>query len=129
MNLKDSAKCSFCDTEDETIDHLFWKCPKTQAFINDMKNKFQEMSLSLNLDEQTFILGILPKNTPNITQFLILIAKYYISMNRSTNRPLNFLEYKINVQSLFQSHKEIAFQNNKMMEFLQAWTPFNDLLN
>ena len=79
-----------------------------------MTEKFQEMSISLNLNERNFILGCFPQNTSNIIQFLMLVAKYYINMCKGTNKRLTFLEYKINVQSLFQSHKEIALQNNKM---------------
>lgn len=129
MNLKDSPKCFFCGNNNETLEHLFWKCPKTQLFIQDMKRKFHELSITLNLDEETFILGNFPKTISNIIQFLMLVARYYIGMNRSTNRPLNFLEYRINVQSLFLSLREMAVQNNELMEFLQAWRPFKDLLS
>ena len=62
-------------------------------------------------------------------QFLLLIAKYYISMCRNTNKPLMFLLYKINVRSLYLSHREIALKSNKMAEFMQSWRPFEKLLD
>ena len=101
MNLIDSPKCSFCGNDDETIGHLLWKCSKTQSFIQEMVRRFQDMSITLNLDEKTFILGSFPKTTSFVIQFLMLVAKYYINMNRSAHKHLNFLEYKINVHSLF----------------------------
>ena len=87
------------------------------------------MRISLNLNEVTFILGNFPQNIPNILQFLMLVAKYYINMCKGTNKHLTFLEYKINVQSIFQSHKEMALKNNELQEFLEAWVPYKKLLN
>ena len=129
IKMIDSPDCSFCGNNEELIEHLFWKCSNTQQFVKKMTEKFQEMSISLNLNERNFILGYFPQNTSNIIQFLMLVAKYYINMCKGTNKRLTFLEYKINVQSLFQSHKEIALQNNKMQNFLEAWAPFKNLFN
>lgn len=129
INLIDSPKCSFCGTEDETIDHLLWKCSKTQQFLQQLIKQFHDMSIPLNLSEESFVLGNFPKNTSNTVQFLMLVARYYINMCRSTNTRLNLIGYKINVQSLFQSHKEMASKNNELSDFLQAWRPFQDLLN
>ena len=60
---------------------------------------------------------------------LMLVAKYYNNMNRSAHKHLNFLEYKINVHSLFLSYRETALKNNKLQEFLQAWMPVKELLD
>ena len=93
-----------------------------------MVRRFQDMSITLNLDEKTFILGGFPK-TSFVIQFLMLVAKYYINMNRSAHKHLNFLKYKINVHSLFLSHRETALKNNKLQEFLQAWMPVKEILD
>ena len=70
---------------------------------------------NIKLDEKTFILGIFPKTTLFVIQFLMLVAKYYINMNRSSKKHLNFLE-SINVYSLFLSHRETALKINKLQE-------------
>ena len=109
MNLIDSSKCSFSGNNDETIDHLLWKCSKTHLLIQEMVKRFQDMS-TLNLDEKTFILGSFPKTTSFVILFFMVVAKYYINMNKSSKKHFNFLEYKINVHSLFLSHREIALK-------------------
>ena len=53
----DSPNCSFCGNNEESIEHLFWKCSNTQQFVKKMTEKFQEMSIPLNLNERNFILG------------------------------------------------------------------------
>ena len=82
-------------------------------FFIEVKNKFKEICVLLNLNECKFILGIHPQNTSNIIQFLMLVAKYYINMCKGTHRHFAFLEYKINVQSILQSDKQIALENNR----------------
>ena len=127
-NSTDSIKTRWKLLWDETIDHLLWKCPKTQLFIQELIKQFKAMSVELDLKEETFILGNFSKSTSKIVQLIILIAKYFISMCRNTNKPLYFLTYKINVQSLFLSHREIAVRNNELPEFLKSWRPFQELL-
>ena len=58
MKMVDSPTCSLCGNNEESIEHLFWKCPNTQQFSNEVKDKFQEIGVLLNLDECKFILGI-----------------------------------------------------------------------
>ena len=87
------------------------------------------MNISLILNESNFILGNFPPNTSNTLQFLMLVARYYINVCRGTHKHLTFLEYKINVHSLFQSLREIAIQRNELQNFLDAWAPFKNLLN
>ena len=68
-------------------------------------------------------------NLINVLIFLMLVAKYYINMCKGTHRQLTFLEYKINVQSILQSHKQIALENNRLQIFLETWTPFSNLFD
>ena len=50
-------------------------------------------------------------------------CRVYINMCKGTAKHLTFLEYKINVQSILQSHKEMALKNNELQEFLGVWVP------
>ena len=90
IKVTDNPKCSFCGDTDETIDHVLWNCLKTKQFLQELTEKFQEMRISLNLNEVTFILGKFSQNTPSILQFLMLVAKYYINMCKGTNKRLTF---------------------------------------
>ena len=75
MKMIDSPTCSLCGNNEESIDNLFWKCPNTQQFLNEVKDKFQEIGVLLNLDECKFILGIYPQNTSDIIQFLAHLSR------------------------------------------------------
>lgn len=128
IKLVDSPGCTFCGNVEETIPHLFWQCTRTQRFLHELKIKFEAINIKLKLNERDFILGIYPKGTSDILQFLMLIAKYHIYICRCTKKQLNFKLYKINVQSLYQCHKEIAMNNNEMQKFIQDWRPFQQMI-
>ena len=55
-------------------------CSNTKRFPQELTERFHEMRISLNLNEETFILGIFPQNTSNILQFFMRVAKYYVNM-------------------------------------------------
>lgn len=126
--LIDSPLCTLCGESEETIQHIFWYCQKTQIFLKDLELRFQRNNIQLKLSEKSFILGTYPKGTSDILQFLMLIAKYCIYICRCTKRPLNFNLYKNNVQSMYKIQKEIAINNNELQTFLQNWHIFQNVI-
>ena len=54
IGIKDSNKCSFCEDEPEHLLHLFWNCPKTSSFWN---NLIAQLSL-FNVIEKDFNLKV-----------------------------------------------------------------------
>jgi hypothetical protein len=36
IKVKDNAFCTFCQEDEETIEHLFWNCEIVQAFIDEI---------------------------------------------------------------------------------------------
>ena len=86
INKIDSHNCSFCSTNEESIERLFWKCFKTQRFLKEVAETFQEMTISLNLNERNFILANLP---PTLQIHLIFnacckILHQYVQRNPQT---------------------------------------------
>ena len=86
--------------------HIYFRVALKHNFVlQDLVKRFEEMDVQLDLNELNFILGLYTKSTSDILQLLMLIANYNINMCRCTNKKLNFMGYKVNVQSLYQSHK------------------------
>ena len=50
---------------------------KVKTVLQELTERFQEMRISLNLNEVTFILGSFPQNTSNIHQFLARLNKVH----------------------------------------------------
>ena len=70
--------CTFCQREEETIEHILWECEYVQAFLNEFELYVeQKTNLQLVFTKKSFILGILEINK-GIQNTLILWLKYYI---------------------------------------------------
>ena len=69
MKMTDSPKCSFCHTEDETIEHFFWDCRVLSSFL---------------LDAEFMFLGV---------YFIFKKRDILFGYNLSMKHPYNFLFY------------------------------------
>ena len=61
--IKDSDLCYFCHETTESLEHLFWFCPKVRKFWNDVKCLFNDCQLPENfMTPKSVILGYRGKN-------------------------------------------------------------------
>ena len=78
IKIVNSKMCTFCQREEETIEHILWECEYVQAFLNEFELYVeQKTNLQLVFTKKSFILGILEINK-GIQNTLILWLKYYI---------------------------------------------------
>ena len=49
-----SPLCTFCQ-EEETITHMLWSCPESQALINEFRRWLQSFSINLRIIEELYI--------------------------------------------------------------------------
>ena len=55
MRINNSELCSFCNTEQETLVHLFWNCTHVVAFIDVdstwLNTKFHDVNITLSKED------------------------------------------------------------------------------
>ena len=91
MNLIESALCSFCSADIETLEHLFWECPVVNRMWMDFKNIIEENSNKhIPFLCKTFLFGILNLEDRCIN-LCILILKYYVYKCRNAHKLPNIL--------------------------------------
>jgi len=83
MGKVDTVLCFLCNTEVETISHLYWNCPTTRRLWERLKLfTFETMDILLELDPMVLLLGITrirsDEGPPDIIYLLALIVKSYI---------------------------------------------------
>ena len=61
IKIKDSPLCLYCSQE-ETLTHMLWSCPKTQDILNELKT-WLFSSNPIHISEETFIFNIGQKLT------------------------------------------------------------------
>ena len=106
----DSNLCCFCNSTEETIEHLLFECYFVKSFWNKVFGW-------LNLNQPTVtIMNILfgwPVQAKNkILNWFILQAKHYIFMCKNQNVKLNFTAFKAIVQMKFYIESNIARRRN-----------------
>ena len=83
MGISDTKLCSFCKRHDETIQHLFFNCQKTNKLWNELKVKFYQKGINLPvLTAHSAYLGF-PDENDILVNHLHLILKISLYTNRS----------------------------------------------
>ena len=90
MKIKNDALCTFCQTSNESIVHLFWQCIKTQQFIRSVTAWFNTFGIHCDISEKYFIFGWQEEQCfTKVLNFIILYAKYYIYLARCNKLSLS----------------------------------------
>ena len=80
--IVESACCSFCKQEEETISHLFWHCDIVQVFWAKLKTALNESCENCfePIFTETLVLFGVKENvvTDRVIDLMILLAKNYI---------------------------------------------------
>ena len=85
FGISETSKCSFCNQNNETIEHLFCHCFVAKELWNDL-NTFFENHLSLyDLTPPTAFFGFTEKNLDDIIlqNHLLLVFKTYLYKSQS----------------------------------------------
>ena len=74
---KHSISCKFCSHKPETLQHLFYDCPKVVKLWSIIEDWLLQKGSYIQLNRNTVLFGII--NSKNIfINWLIITVKYYI---------------------------------------------------
>lgn len=129
INKIDNNLCEYCHREAETIYHLFIECEKVKQFWGQLSTWLIENSnLSLNLEEKNILFAYQDNN--QLRNYLYVIAKRYIYVNKFSGRQLNLNTFTAILQRKFQTERYIAHINDTMGSFFGKWSHlYNNLRN
>lgn len=115
----DTKLCSLCQSNEETIVHLFWDCLHVQNLLSHFISICDGKGLHITLEEKSFILG-----TPNSIYLgiIFLIIKSYIYRKRCLQENLSIQELLIDLKTHITTLKYTATKQGKYNNFLNQWT-------
>ena len=90
MNLSTSPLCSFCNSINESINHIFWDCPRISSFILDVERAVFGNQFIFSCTDILFCYKFIARHPYN---FLIYYMKYYIFSKRSESETLSCEEF------------------------------------
>lgn len=120
IGIKDTMLCTFCKTNIETIEHLFFECVHTKSILIFVKHRINfHTFLKFPEDEASILLG---NDVENLAMnYIIMVVKYFIykckyNETLPTIRAFqNFFRYKINVE------KASHITNKQKHKFTETW--------
>lgn len=132
-NIIPNPRCSFCDQEDESIQHLFWGCFQTQSFWENLENFIKEKCDHCRLfsfSEELVIFGIQERIvTDRVMDFIILLAKLYIYRTRMEQKLPRILVFINMLKHRYRFEKYAATILGKSVQFETSWQLYLPLLN
>ena len=129
----ESPLCSLCNSETETMVHLFCHCSKTLQLWRSLSNWCKEYLTQPMLDPSTAVLrfsNINDKESKFINHILMLF-KYFIYANRNRNikHAANFHTLKLFISSVKNIEQKIAFNRRSLEQHFSKWQPIAHLVD
>ena len=126
----ESNICDLCHSQPETLEHLFFDCPKVLDVWKETELWIQDKGEHIKFDKQTVLFGIFNSkgNKTTFANWLIINVKYYIYVSKiqkikpSIYALLNIIKDKIHIE------KYILYKNCQFEEFEKYWAPWSRFL-
>ena len=127
MKITDTFKCTFCNEEDETIQHLLFSCKYTELFWKEIIKWLKRFQILLNPFVETSILfGILKHKHFKLINHLIIIGKQVIYTCRYRKIIPNFQLFLSNIRRITEIEINIAQRRGALDNYYMKW---NNIVN
>ena len=124
--IKDSTKCSFCKTQEETLSHLFIECKFVQPIWNDLQNLIKER---LSHDEKLFgKYRNIDDKSHDLISHITIIVKQSIHNSRIECSLPSFERVKAKIVDVESLERHIALKNVKLDQHNKKWGKLSELL-
>ena len=123
MGLSRTDFCSLCSGAIETISHIFWNCPITKRFINEIQNSL--FNNSITITKTIFLFGSNEENTKDFNHVFIY-AKYYIFSIKEKSKHLSLPSFRAMLQQIKRTEElmfeKVKKQKKKKINFSCKWS-------
>ena len=131
--LTHSPLCVFCDSNVETLNHLFWSCTFVQSFWNDLVKKLKEKCTHCDrfyLCQELILFGKMDNiYTDKALDSILLYAKYFIYKCKLQERRPLFDLFISELKHRIIIEKSLASRTGKLNTFKDKWKIYVDILD
>ena len=119
MKIPDTDKCTFCNEEEETIEHLLTTC--ILPFWKEVIKWLKMYSIHENLDELKILFGVLNNNCLDLVNHIILISKQVIYLCRSKKIEPAFDIFLNWIKRVAEIEHNIAQRREALDKYYNEW--------
>ena len=129
----DSPLCYFCGKELETLEHLFFCCPKVHVFWNEVAVMLNSHGITFkSLDIKDILFGFFDARNHDsggsLLNYIVLESKYFIYRTKLNKTSLSLKSFFERIKNTFQIERFIATKNNKLEIHQNKWKPLLPLI-
>lgn len=121
MKIVNSVTCTFCNSNTETLEHLFWRCPVVQNFWTQIVNFMNEKNMHMTLNFKKVSFGSERINENIAENYILLTAKYFIAKCKYTEQSPDVNHYLNYIKQKEQIERIIATNKGKITIHEQKW--------
>jgi len=130
-NIVSSSLCEFCNSNHDSIAHIFLECQHIQIFwtsFTDTFLKILNVENNINFNCIAFC-NLLEQNQDNylLVNYRILLAKYFIFKDKCQHRIPVISGFKLNVKDKQLVEDVIASMKQKQNDFNKKWQLYQQL--
>ena len=125
LKMKESPNCSFCDSQEETLSHLFIEC----RYVKPIWNGLQTLCNVVFSDEEK-LFGLHEKiddKSYDLLSHITIIVKQCIHMSRMATSKPDFDQVKAKILDVEHTERQIALRNSRLERHLNKWRKLDDL--
>ena len=122
-----SPLCTFCQSNDEKISHLFWLCPKTSEFLEEVFELVNSTDLHFSPNMSEFLFGYLNKDSNDPVNYISLHLKKFIWTSKFRNKVLNFVGFRYYFKNVLTELKVLLEIREKKNNF-NVWVELYNVL-
>ena len=109
------SKCTFCQSDLETLHHLLYSCPHSKTCWNEFEQYWFSITKErINLTKKDIIVGIITRLCP-LLNYLLIIAKLYLWDSRRNRTLPNIMSFNSKVQLKYETELYIARTSNNIL--------------
>ena len=130
FKLVDSPSCTFCKTNEESLEHLLFSCKITEFF---WKEVLSWLAILKNERVDFSLIDVLFGKFDIVEDFIVinhilLLAKFYIYRSKLNNTNPSLEVFKAKLKATLNTEFVIAKRNGKLAQHYKKWESFISVL-
>ena len=131
MKITENDKCSFCQKERDSIQHIFWQCEHTKRFWVQFEVllKTCDVACNVKLTENIILFGVSDLfKTDIVFDHIIVEAKMYIYRCKVQKVPMCMHAFQLYLGFKYKIEQYNAKLNFSLEKFNKNWTPYKNII-
>ena len=116
--IRDNDNCTFCNSQAETMEHLFLSCPRVKGLWDYVK---EITGNDENIDFKMIVLNTLHTKPKQIDNLILLLMKFYIYKTRCANERIKKQSLENFIKTIHDIEQNIAKEKNKLQLHESKW--------